>query len=147
MRYLKPKVVLTVLVIFIAFHVVLGEANFFARSNQDIFPLGMSPSITHDSLSTRNPGIEDPLAIFVDLPGGYSFYLSTMIITLPLLLGNELNEFHLPQLIDIANPANPTLTQIEINRLLFLGASGIFILLFSIVILYRQVRKRRNNHQ
>jgi hypothetical protein len=112
------------------------------RQNQDIFPLGLNPSIAHDSFSTRNLVIEVPFGVLVDLPGGYSFYLSPILVTIPLLSDNLINGFPLPQITGIVNPNNQFLTQLEFQRLIFLGVSGI-LCFFPVLILSGQKLKRR----
>ncbi|MHA1112755.1 MAG: hypothetical protein ACTSRE_16830 [Promethearchaeota archaeon] len=147
MKFLKPKMLFLFLVLFISFHIFLSENGLFIKDNLHIFPLGLNPSITHDSLATRNPAIEDPLAILVDLPGGYSFYLSPILVTIPLLSDNLINGFPIPQLTGVTNPVNSFLTQLEIQRYLFLGLCGVFFFLSVIWLMRNQFKKRRKSHQ
>jgi hypothetical protein len=147
MKILKPKFWFLFLVFFITFHVILGEKNFFDRSNLDIFPLGLNPSITHDSFSTRNPGIEDPFGILIDLPGGYSFYLSPILVTIPLLSDNLINNFPLPRLIGVIDPSNMYLTQLELQQLFFICVSGVLLTISGILFIGYYIKKRRNGNQ
>ena len=142
MKFMSYKAIFFCLFLFIIIHVILGENGIFTRQNQDIFPLGLYPSITHDSFSTRNPALEDPFGILVDLPGGYSFYLSPILVTIPLLSDNLINGFPLPQITGIINPNNQFLTQLEFQRLIFLGVSGILILVSVLFQVRQQFRKR-----
>ena len=147
MKFFKPKVLFLFLVLFISFHIILSENGIFIKDNLHIFPLGLNPSITHDSLATRNPAIEDPFSILVDLPGGYSFYLSPILVTIPLLSDNLINGFPLPQLTGVVNPVNTYLTQLEFQRFLFFGISGVIFFLSVILFIHHQFIKRRKNQQ
>jgi hypothetical protein len=147
MKFLNQKVIFIGLFLFVIIHVILGENGSLMRQNQDIFPLGLNPSITHDSYSTRNQVIEDPFGILVDLPGGYSFYLSPILVTIPLLSDNLINGFPLPQLSGIENPNNQFLTQLEFQRLFFLGVSGI-LCVFSVLIFFGlKLKKQRKDYR
>ena len=147
MKFLNLKVLFIFLFLFISFHIILSENGIFVKNNLHIFPLGLNPSITHDSLATRNPAIEDPFSILVDLPGGYSFYLSPILVTIPLLSDNLINGLPLPQLTGVVNPGNTYLTQLEVQQLFFLGVSGAFFLLSVIWLMCQQFKKRRKSHQ
>jgi len=147
LKFLKPKVLFLFLVLFISLHIFLSENDIFVKNPLNIFPLGLNPSITHDSLATRNPGIEDPFSILVDLPGGYSFYLSPIFVTIPLLSGNLINGFPVPQITGVVNPVNTNLTQLQFQQFLFLGVTGIIFLLSVILLLRHQFIKRRQRHQ
>lgn len=147
MKFLNQKVLFLFLSLFIIIQVILGENNFFTKQNQDIFPLGLNPSISHDSLSTRNPAIEDPFGILIDLPGGYSFYLSPILVTIPLLSDNLINGFPIPQIIEVINPVGPVLTQLEIQRYLFLVVSGALIFISVSWFLRQRIIKRRKDIQ
>ena len=147
MKFLNQKVIFFSLFLFIIIHVILGENGIFTRQSQDIFPLGLNPSITHDSLSTRNPGIEEPFGVLVDLPGGYSFYLSPILVTIPLLSDNLINGFTLPQITGIVDPSGVFLTQLELNWFIFLCVSGVLFLFSVLILLRRQIKKRRKNYR
>ena len=147
MKFLKPKVLFLFLVLFISFHIILSENGLFEKDNLHIFPLGLNPSITHDSLATRNPAIEDPLGILVDLPGGYSFYLSPILVTIPLVTGNLINGFPVPQLTGVVNPSNTYFTQLQFQQFLFLGVSGVIFFLSVIIFIHHKIIKRRKRHQ
>jgi len=147
MKLLNQKVIFIILLLFVFIHVILSENGSFMRQNQDIFPLGLSPSITHDSYSTRNQAIEDPFGILVDLPGGYSFYLSPILVTLPMLSDNLINGFPLPQITGVVNPNDRVLTQLELQRFIFLGVCGILFLFSVLFLLRQQLRKRRRDYR
>lgn len=73
------------MIIFIGFHVLLSEYGVFTNPESGIvsFLAGFLPSITHDSVSTRNPLLETFDQILADLPGAYSFYQSPLLTPLP----------------------------------------------------------------
>jgi hypothetical protein len=125
----------------------LGENSFFIRQNQDILHLGLNPSITHDSFSTRNPAIEDPFGVLVDLPGGYSFYLSPILVTIPLISGGLINGFPLPQISEIQNPSDMVLTQLQYQQLLFFLISGVLLIVAGFWFLRNRIIKRRKKNQ
>jgi hypothetical protein len=143
MKFLNQKVIFFGLFLFILIHVILGENGTFTRQNQDILPLGLNPSIAHDSFSTRNPAIEEPFGVLVDLPGGYSFYLSPIFITIPLISGSLINGFPLPQITEITNPSDIVLTQLQFQQLLFFFVSGVLLIVAGFWFLRNRIIRRR----
>lgn len=73
------------MIIFILLHLFLDTIGFFHDSHRAITAIlgGFSPSIVHDSLSTRNPAVEEIWYILADLPGAYSFYFSQIMVSPP----------------------------------------------------------------
>ena len=113
--------------LFIIAHTLVSEFGFFKKTCDSFMPFlaGFSLSITHDSLSTRNPAFEAFFAILSDLPGGYSFYFSPIIISVPLIEGGYVNGQAVEQWVDVRNPRTSSLTALQTQQLIFL----VFILL------------------
>lgn len=131
---------------FIFVHTFISD--FISRLNfvESVIPIvgGFSPSITHDSVSTRNPALEAFFAILSDLPGAYSFYFSPIMLAPPEISNGEVNGQTLPQLIDVRNPTATTLTVLQAQQTILLLISGIVIVIGIFWGLGRYWRHRRS---
>ncbi len=119
--------------LFIITHALISEFGFFKRTYENIIPLlgGFSPSITHDSVSTRNPALEAFFAILSDLPGAYSFYFSPIIVTVPDVINSQVNGQAIPQWIGVQNSQTGSLTVLQTQQLLYLIFIAIIVIIFS----------------
>ena len=127
-------VLICCLIVFILIHVILSDFIFSQHFVGSVIPFlgGFSPSLTHDSISTRNPALEAFYAILSDLPGGYTFYFSPIMVAPPKIFGGEVNGQGIPQWIDVQNPKAQTLTALQTQQLIF----SIFIALVAIICLF-----------
>ncbi|MHA1972755.1 MAG: hypothetical protein ACTSW1_07175 [Candidatus Hodarchaeales archaeon] len=72
------------MIVFILLHLFLSQLGLFTNVSKSLMSIigGLLPAIIFsDSLSTRNPALEDFASIISDLPGAYSFYLSPIFST------------------------------------------------------------------
>ena len=127
MKYRFQLVILCFMTLFIFIHALYSEFGFFEKTCDSFMPFlaGFSLSITHDSLSTRNPALEAFFAILSDLPGGYSFYFSPILTSVPEIESGNVNGQAVQQWIDVRNPRASSLTALQTQQLIFL----LFILL------------------
>jgi len=131
--------------VFILLHALASETGVYMKSNQSIMPIigGFSPSTAHDSLSTRNPAIEDFFAILADLPGAYTFYLSPLFVTPPVMTYGTVNGNTVPRIGGIDSFYGP----VEYNRLVLF----LIIIVFAVMTLFfaatRSVIKRRTGER
>lgn len=68
-------------------HVVLGSAGVFRSPVAATFSAlfgNLGPAVTQDTAAARNPGLELLFSMFADMPGGYSLYLSGIVVQPPL---------------------------------------------------------------
>ncbi|UCG02954.1 MAG: hypothetical protein JSW11_02990 [Candidatus Heimdallarchaeota archaeon] len=136
--------------VFILMHIFLSDFIFSHHFVGSVIPFlgGFSPSITHDSVSTRNPALEVFYSILSDLPGGYSFYFSPILLTAPEISQGKVNGQRIPQWVDVQNPSAKTLTVLQIQQMVF----SLFIIIMVLSCLFwvfkqywKQKRSEFNN--
>ncbi len=131
--------------LFIITHALISEFGFFRRTYENIIPFlgGFSPSITHDSVSTRNPALEAFFAILSDLPGAYSFYVSPIILTAPSVLNGQVNGQAVPQWSGVQNPQAGSWAVLQTQQLIFLLFIALVVITSSSWVIKRFYHRRK----
>ncbi len=118
------------MIVFIFVHIVLTELSYFKDSVASFISIlaGFNPSISHDSISTRNPALEIFSAILSDLPGAYSLYFSPILITAPEIKNGSVNGHKISQLVGIRNPTESHLTALQMQQMFFICFIAFFLI-------------------